>query len=147
MKCEVKKANSELRSQERTHYSMVEAREIVIDLKRRTRTFAVDVVRFCAALSNNTATVIISRQLLRSATSVGANYRSARRAQSRKDFIAKLAIVEEEADETLYWMELLSELGVTNKPELQRLTKEAHEILSIIVASKKTVRSKLNNGG
>jgi four helix bundle protein len=81
--------------------------------------------------------------LIRSATSVGANYRSACRAKSKLDFIAKLAIVEEEADETLYWLELIEELGFKTDEDLKRLKDETNQINSIIVASKRTARKNL----
>jgi four helix bundle protein len=110
-----------------------------MDLKLRTRTFAVDVIRFCARLPNKPEFGIIGRQLMRCATSVGANYRSSQRAKSRKDFIAKLAIVEEEADESLYWIELVEQIGLKNE-ELERLKDEANQLVSIIVASKRKAR-------
>lgn len=77
---------------------------------------------------------------MRSATSVGANYRAACRARSRADFVAKLALVEEEADESLYWLELLKELNVPAGEDIVRLMSEAGELVSIVVASKKTAR-------
>ena len=77
---------------------------------------------------------------MRSATSVGANYRAACRARSRADFVAKLALVEEEADESLYWLELLKELNVPASEKIVRLMSEAGELVSIVVASKKTAR-------
>jgi four helix bundle protein len=114
----------------------------MIDLKERTKRFALDTIRFCTALPRTEEYRIISRQLLRCATSVGANYRSARRAKSRPDFVAKLAIVEEEADECLYWLELLGELGISSRTELARLSDEANQLVAIVVASKKTARDK-----
>ena len=77
---------------------------------------------------------------MRSATSVGANYLSACRAKSKADFIAKLSIVEEKADESIYWLELLEELEMRQDKELQRLRDEANQSVAIIVASKKTAR-------
>jgi len=77
---------------------------------------------------------------MRSATSVGANYPSTCRAKSKADFIAKLSIVEEEADESIYWLELLEELEMRQDKELQRLRDEANQLVAIIVASKKTAR-------
>ena len=79
---------------------------------------------------------------MRSATSVGANYRAACRARSRADFVAKLALVEEEADESLYWLELLKELNVPAGEEIVRLMSEAGELVSIVVAPKKTARGR-----
>lgn len=115
------------------------------DLKERTKKFALDVIRFCSTLPKKQEFFIISKQLIKCSTSVGANYRSACRAKSNKDFISKLSIVEEEADESLYWMELIEELGLNNNNELQRLKNESDQLVSIIVASKKTVRKKLND--
>jgi four helix bundle protein len=86
---------------------------------------------------------VIGRQLLRSGTSVAANYRAACRAKSKKDFVAKLGIVEEEFDETLFWMELLVESGAISQARLTELMGEAGEILRIVVASAKTARSNL----
>ncbi len=88
---------------------------------------------------NRTADVII-RQLLRCVTSVGANYRAACRAKSSADFIAKMAIVEEEADESAYWMELLAESGLARKEDIAELLNEANQLVAITVASIKTAR-------
>ena len=110
------------------------------ELAARTRRFALDVVKFCGGLPRGMEYQVISRQLLRAATSVGANYRSACRAKSRADFVHKLATVEEEADECCYWLELLSELEPRQQPELKRLLGEAGELTAIVVASRKTAR-------
>ncbi len=90
------------------------------------------------AIPRGLAGQVIGRQLLRSATSVGANYRAACRAQSRAEFAAKLSIVVEEADETLYWIELLEESGLFKAGQLAELRKEANELLSTVIASRKT---------
>jgi four helix bundle protein len=84
---------------------------------------------------------VIGRQLLRAGTSVGANYRAACRARSRAEFIAKLGIVEEEADECLYWLDLLSESGTVHEEPLSPLKREANELLAIIVATLKSART------
>jgi four helix bundle protein len=84
---------------------------------------------------------IIGRQLLRSATSVGANYRAACRVQSRAEFAAKLSIVVEEADESLYWLEILSESGLVKPERLRELIKEADEVVAIATSSRKTVKA------
>lgn len=112
----------------------------MIDLKDRTKKFAIDIIKYCAKLPQQQEYWVIGKQLIKSASSVGANYRSARRAKSKLDFIAKLAIVEEEADESMYWLELLQELTQKQDAELARLLDEANQITSIIVASKKTAR-------
>ena len=111
------------------------------DLKDRTKQFAIDVIRHCSTLPQKQEFWVISKQLMRSASSVGANYRSACRAKSKADFIAKLSIVEEEADESMYWMELLEALADDRNKELLRLKDEANQLVSIIVASKKTARN------
>ncbi|MHA3770191.1 four helix bundle protein [Verrucomicrobiota bacterium sgz303538] len=84
---------------------------------------------------------VLGRQLLRSGTSVGANYRAACRAKSRADMLAKLGTVEEEADETLYWLEMIIDAGLFHASKLDDLMREGEEILSMIVASRKTLRS------
>lgn len=112
-----------------------------INLKERTKRFGIDVIRFCFELPNKVVFQIIGKQLLRSATSFGANYRSACRAKSKADFINKLSIVEEEADEASYWMEIIEELLPNNNTDLQQLKDEANQLISICVASKKTSRA------
>ena len=106
----------------------------------RTRGFAVDVVRFCARLPRSEECRVIARQLMRAATSVGASYRAAQRGRSRSEFAAKLGIVVEEADETLYWIELLEELGAGDAAERRRLHAEASELVRIVVAATKSAR-------
>lgn len=108
--------------------------------KDRTKKLALRVIRLVDSLPNRRAADVIGRQLLRSATSMGANYRAACRAKSRKDMIAKLAVVEEEADESIYWLELIIESRMLSKPRLTPLIDEANQILSMIVASQKTMR-------
>lgn len=111
------------------------------DLKNRTKKFALEVIRFCEALPKGRITEIIARQLIRSGTSVGSNYRAACRAKSPADFIAKMGIVEEEADECLYWLELLVEANIVKKDKTQILATEACELLAITVSSIKTART------
>ncbi|MBZ5513439.1 MAG: four helix bundle protein [Acidobacteriia bacterium] len=94
------------------------------------------------ALPRQPAARVIGDQIVRSATSVGANYRGACRAQSRAMFAAKLAIVEEEADETLYWLELLAESGLIKPARLQALMDEARQIVAIVTASRKTTQTR-----
>ena len=84
----------------------------------------------------------MARQLLRSGTSVGANYRSACRAKSKRDFISKLGIVEEEADESMYWLELLQDSGLAPQEDIGELLDEVNQMVAIVVASKKTARSR-----
>ena len=110
------------------------------EIKKRTKTFALRVIRLVEALPTKKTADVIGRQLLRCGTSVGANYRAACRARSQADFIAKMGIVEEEADESLYWMELLIEARILEPKKLEPLMKEADELLAITVASIKTAR-------
>ena len=109
-------------------------------LKARTKRFALLVIRFCRTLPHNQESLIITRQLLRSCTSVGANYRAVCRARSAADFISKLGIVLEEADETLFWLELLIESGIAQSERADPLLKEANELVSIFVASLRTAK-------
>lgn len=111
-------------------------------MKDRTKKYALRIVRLVSSLPSNQAARVVGGQLLRAGTSVGANYRSACRARSRADFQAKLGIVEEEADEALYWEELLVENGLVKPHLLTELMREGGEILSIVVAARKTIRQK-----
>jgi four helix bundle protein len=111
------------------------------DLKKRTKQFALETIRLVDSIPSNRIGDIIGRQLLRSGTSVGANYRSACRARSKADFISKMGIVEEEADESMYWLELLEDSGLVEAPKLHNLRDEANAIVSITVSSIKTARS------
>jgi four helix bundle protein len=113
-------------------------------MKTRTRQFALRVIRLVRSLPPNLSAEVLGKQLLRSGTSVGANYRAACRAKSTADFVHKLSIVEEETDEAVYWMELLIESNTVKENLLQNLMKEADEILSIIVSSIKTLKEKRN---
>lgn len=108
-------------------------------IKKRTKILALKIIKFCNELPKRQEFHVISKQLIRSATSVGANYRAVCRAKSNPDFLAKLAIVEEEADESVYWMELLQELEIQNE-DLNTAIKEMNEIVAIVVASIKTAR-------
>lgn len=108
--------------------------------KQRTKQLALRVLRLAETLPRKTSTDVIGKQLVRCATSVGANYRSACRAKSTADLIAKLSIVEEEADECLYWLELLVEAGEIPESKIKNLMAETNEILAMTVASIKTLR-------
>lgn len=110
-------------------------------MKARTKAFALRVIRLTETLPPTRSADVIGKQLLRSATSVGANYRASRRAKSRADFIHKLAIVEEEADESAYWLELLVESGLVTHAKLAELMRECDEITAIMVASIRTARA------
>jgi len=111
------------------------------EMKERTKAYANRVVKLCAALPNNWIARILGQQLLRSGTSVGANYRAVCRAKSNADFINKLRVVEEECDESLFWMELLVDNNLVKASRLAGLMKEADEIFAIVVSSAKTART------
>lgn len=111
------------------------------ELKYRTKKFAINTINLCGILKNTNSNIIISKQVIRAATSVGANYRSALRGKSNADFINKINIVQEEADECIYWFELLKE---TN-PKIENidpLLKESNELTAIFTAILKTLKSK-----
>jgi four helix bundle protein len=118
------------------------------DLKQRTKQFALDVIRFCASLPSTHEFRMLTGQLIRAGTAVGANYRAACRAKSKPDFLSKVGTVEEEADECGYWLELIEAMPATVKVrcdaatlrELDRLKQEASELTAIMVSSKKTAR-------
>ena len=110
------------------------------EMKKRTKAYANRVVKLCAALPQNWIAQTLGKQLLRSGTSVGANYRAVCRAKSNADFINKLRVVEEECDESLFWMELLSDNKLIKEARIQDLMLEGDEILAIIVSSAKTAR-------
>ena len=110
------------------------------EMKQRTKAFGVRVIRLAESLRRRPGADTIARQLLRAGTSVGANYRAACRARSTADFIAKLKIVEEEADESMYWLEIMTESGLIEQRHVSALHREAEEILSIVVASITTSR-------
>jgi four helix bundle protein len=112
------------------------------ELRARTGQFALNVIRVTEALPRTRACDVMARQLVRCGTSVGANYRAACRATSQADFIAKMGIVEEEADESIYWLELLVDAVFLSADLASPLIGEANEILSITVASIKTARTR-----
>ena len=112
------------------------------ELKQRTKQFSLRVIKLVDALPATRSTNVIGNQLLRAGTSVGANYRAALRGRSRPDFIAKLGIAIEEADESLYWMELLAEAELMTPERLNPLMQEANELISILTTTVKTARSK-----
>ncbi len=115
------------------------------DLRQRTKAFAVEIVRFVQNLPRRQPTDVLGRQLLRSGTSVAANYRAARRARSRREFLAKLGIVEEEADESSFWLELLTDAGLTVSDDARRLRDEADQLVAITVSSIRTARGPRTN--
>jgi len=110
--------------------------------KRRTKTYALQVINLVQTLPRNREADILGRQLMRSATSVGANYRAACRAKSAADFISKMGTVEEEADESTYWLELLEESGIVRFEQVKYLIAEGNELVAMTVASITTVKSR-----
>ncbi|MBW7895262.1 MAG: four helix bundle protein [Opitutaceae bacterium] len=115
------------------------------ELKERTKQFALRVIRMTDSLPRKMTADVLGRQVLRSATSVAANYRSACRAKSRADFISKMGTVEEEADESVLWLELIGEAGLMPASKLMALHDEASELTAIAVASIRTARKGRNN--
>ena len=115
------------------------------EIKKRTKAIALRVIEIANDLTDTNASRIIARQIIRSASSIRANYRAACRAKSTADFINKLKIVEEETDETLYWLEILEESNLTRMgASTLNLKKETNEILAIIVKTTRTLRMKVN---
>lgn len=108
-------------------------------LLARTKSFAIRVVRMTRCLPRDVAGEVLGRQVIRSATSVGANYRSACRGRSRKEFAARLGVALEEADETGYWLGLISEVGLLPPKKLEPLATEAGELTAIFAAARKTL--------
>ena len=112
------------------------------ELKRRTKRFALDTILLVENLPKTRTTEVLGKQLLRSGTSVGANYFSACSVRSTAEFIAKMGIVEEELEETIYWIELLIESGYLSPDQGKDLIREAKELLAITVASIRTAKRK-----
>lgn len=112
------------------------------EMKKRTRAFALRIIRLVEALPKTRTAEMSGKQLLRCGTSVGANYRAACRAKSQADFIAKMGIVEEEADETIYWIDLLVESEQVNNERVNGLLEEANQIVAIVVSSINTARGR-----
>ena len=110
------------------------------EFKRRTKQIALRVIRLVDALPKSTVGYVIGKQLLRSGTSMGANYRAACRGKSRADVAHKLQIVEEEADESIYWIELLVDASVVSEKKVALLRGEINEVVAMTVASIKTLR-------
>jgi four helix bundle protein len=112
-----------------------------IQLEGRTKAFAVQIVQFVAELPKNRICDVLGYQLVKSGTSVGANYREANRAESRADFVHKIGIVEKECSESLYWLELCEETGVGDKTATSRLLRECGELLAIFTSIGKSTKA------
>lgn len=110
------------------------------DLEQRTKQYALRIINLYSSLPNNTLAQTIGKQILRSGTSVGANYREAARARSKAEFIAKLGIVEQELSETEYWLAILEEAEIVPVFRLSEICKETQELLAIMITSSKTAR-------
>ena len=119
--------------------------EFRVDMQKRTQQFALRIVKLFQALPQTDEAKIIGKQLLRSATSVGANYRATCRARSSKEFYSKLSIVIEEADESMFWIELLAESNIVKATLLQELLLENEEIIKIFVSARKKYQENQNN--
>jgi four helix bundle protein len=114
-------------------------------LQQRTKQFHIDVIKLCEDLPKNAAGFETAKQVIRSAGSVGANYRTTVRAKSKTDFIYKIEIVLEEADESMYWLEVIRETNLKTGNEIERLIKEANELTAIFAATDKTAKTKRIN--
>lgn len=114
-----------------------------VELKKRTKRFALRVLKLVAALPRNIAGRTIGNQLARSGTSVPANYRAACRARSKAEFISRLGVVEEEADESAFWLELTMERGLLKKELVEPLWGEANELVAIMTSSRKSASKSL----
>ncbi len=114
-------------------------------LRSRTKAFAIRIVKLYRSLPGSADAQVIGKQLLRSGTSVGANYRAACRSRSRAEFVSKLAVVVEEADESGYWLELLSDTGIVSAKRLADLQTEADELTAIFNAARQTTKQSGSN--
>jgi len=111
------------------------------ELRARTKEFAIRIVRLFRSLPKNDEARIIGKQVLRAGTSVAANYRAVCRARSRAEFISKIGVAVEEADETVFWLEILVETGIVPRARMEKLLAEANELLAILAASQRTARA------
>jgi four helix bundle protein len=124
---------------------MTEKQAFIERMKQKTKAFAVDVISFCNSLKANRASGVVSYQIIRSATSTGANYRASCKARSRKEFFSKLCIVVEEVDETKYWLEVILEANLSSRADfLKQLYDEANEITKIMSSARNSVYENKN---
>ncbi|NOR75500.1 MAG: four helix bundle protein [Draconibacterium sp.] len=124
---------------------MTEKEIFVEGLKKRTRKFGVDIILFCDSLKQKKASSVVTYQIVKSATSTGANYRAACRGRSQAEFFSKICIVVEEADESVFWLEVIEESNLSDDIiELKRLLQEGTEVLKILTKSKDTTYRKIN---
>jgi four helix bundle protein len=120
--------------------ALARPRSVSAELKRRTKTFALDVLSFARELESDPIGRLLRPQLVRAGTGVGSNYRASCRGKSKADFIAKLATAEEEADEAGFWLEILVESGCVKPERVARLLDEANQLTAIFVTSIRTAR-------
>ncbi len=111
------------------------------ELKNRTKNFAIDIIKLLKSVPKDFISEVLFKQLLRSSTSVAANYRAACRAKSRADFVNKIGTVEEEADESLFWLELISESEILSLDKTKKLMDEANQLTAIFTSIKKTTKA------
>jgi four helix bundle protein len=111
------------------------------ELRNRTKGFALRIIRMTQAMPGTREANVINNQILRSATSMAANYRAVGRARSKAEFIAKLGVVIEESDETVFWLELFGESGIVTPDKLRDLLAEANQLLTIFSASRRTAKA------
>jgi four helix bundle protein len=114
------------------------------ELKLRTKNFSLMVIDLVERLPNSISVRVIANQIVKSGTSVGANYRAVCRARSDREFVSKMNIVLEEADETLFWIEIIIAKQWISKPDLEAIWKEGNELTAIFVSSLKTVNDRIN---
>ena len=122
---------------------MTEKQEFIERMKQKTKAFAVEVISFCNSLKSDRASSVVSYQIIKSATSTGANYRAACKARSKKEYFSKLCIVVEEIDETKYWLEVILEANLSNRSAfLNKLYNEADDITKIMSSARNTANEK-----
>jgi len=119
--------------------------EFAEQFRNRTKRFVIDIIHLCRLLPRSVEAQVIGKQLLRSASSVGANYRAACRGRSQAEFYSKICIVVEEADESLFWLEILVESQVIEQIKVSGLMMEAKEILKVVSSARKTIATKNQN--
>jgi four helix bundle protein len=110
------------------------------ELRARAKAFALRVIRMSQALPRNREANVISQQILRSATGMAANYRAAGRSRTKAEFLAKISVVVEEADETVFWLEMLADSGLVRAKKLENIQAEANELLAIFAAARRTAK-------
>ena len=112
--------------------------ELAEAFKKRTKKFAIDIIKLSKSFPKSTEGYILSKQLIRAATSIASNYRAVCRARSDAEFYSKICIVVEEADESVFWLEIITEADILNSEQTKKLLAEANEILSVVASSKRT---------